>query len=111
MSIKLCDFGIACKIPKTGKMNVLCGSRGYFAPEVMLRKPYDEKVDMFSLGVVCFAVLAGYQPFYGETDREMIKSNLDVDYDFEDEAWEFVSEDGFIFLIFFIYFIYFTKSI
>eukprot|EP01091_Cochliopodium_minus_P017101 TRINITY_DN6606_c0_g1_i1.p1 TRINITY_DN6606_c0_g1~~TRINITY_DN6606_c0_g1_i1.p1 ORF type:complete len:496 (-),score=117.70 TRINITY_DN6606_c0_g1_i1:10-1497(-) len=94
LDIKLCDFGIACKIPTGGKMNVLCGSRGYFAPEVMLRKPYDEKVDMFSLGVVCFAVLAGYQPFYGETDREMIKSNLDVDYDFENEAWEYVSNDA-----------------
>ena len=92
--IKLADFGVACKIPETGKMSVVCGSLGYFAPEVMMKHPYTELVDMFSLGVVCYAVLAGFQPFYGETDREIIKANLEVEYDFENDPWGFVSDQG-----------------
>ena len=40
------------------------GSRGYQAPEILLRQQdYDKKVDVFSMGVVLFILLGGYPPF------------------------------------------------
>lgn len=37
---------------------------GYVAPEVLLRKPHGTPVDMWSLGIILFELLAGYSPFY-----------------------------------------------
>merc|ERR1712154_348012 len=39
------------------------GTRGYQAPEILLRRDYDKKVDIFAMGVVLFILLGGYPPF------------------------------------------------
>jgi len=65
--LKITDFGLS-KIDPTGnstmKMNDWhVGTRGYQAPEILLRRDYDKKVDVFAMGVVLFILLGGYPPF------------------------------------------------
>ena len=39
------------------------GSQPYMAPERVLHHPYDEKVDMFSVGVIFYILLAKCHPY------------------------------------------------
>jgi serine/threonine protein kinase len=57
----LADFGVSVVSP--GRAS--CGSRPYMAPEVVTAGqsgPYDTKSDMWSVGVITYAVLGGYLP-------------------------------------------------
>ena len=53
--IKLIDFGLACFTDNINTFR-LCGTPGYMAPEVLRDKDYDTQVDVFSAGVILFAL-------------------------------------------------------
>lgn len=64
--IKITDFGFSTQyIPnKTSLLKTSCGSYAYTAPEVIKMKPYDgTKTDVWSLGIILFAMLNGRLPF------------------------------------------------
>lgn len=52
-------------------MKNLHGTIYYIAPEVLMEE-YDEKCDIWSLGVILYVMLCGCPPFNGETDFEII---------------------------------------
>jgi len=67
--LKICDFGLSNVInfidgedPKT-LMKTKVGTRGFMAPEMMMRYEYNTAVDIFSAGVVLFNMLTGVCPF------------------------------------------------
>ena len=60
-TIKLADFGLATFVSL--KDDSIVGSPGYIAPEIIAQKPYDEKCDYWSLGVILYLLLAGELPF------------------------------------------------
>lgn len=65
-SIKIIDFGISRKIEERGrKKNMLTptGTPFYRAPEILEGGGYDEKVDMWALGVTMFKIMSGFTPF------------------------------------------------
>ncbi|XP_013206481.1 LOW QUALITY PROTEIN: sperm motility kinase-like, partial [Microtus ochrogaster] len=65
-NVKLCDFGMAIQLAEGQKVEELCGSLLYMAPEMLARKPYDDLVvDMWSLGVVLYVMVTG-QYLYAE---------------------------------------------
>ena len=70
--IKLTDFGIA-RIESTDftKTNVIMGTPGYIAPELYLGQDIDQRVDIFSAGVLFYQLLAGRAPFYGRPEAVM----------------------------------------
>ena len=45
-------------------MNTMCGTISYTAPEILKERPYDRKVDYWSLGVIAFIMFCGYPPFW-----------------------------------------------
>lgn len=59
-NIRLMDFGLSteAEIAKTA-----CGSPAYAPPEMILRKEYTDKVDIWSLGVLLYFVTSGKYPF------------------------------------------------
>jgi maternal embryonic leucine zipper kinase len=64
--LKLIDFGLCAK-PKGGMENLLrtcCGSPAYAAPELICGKSYlGAEADLWSMGVLLYALLCGYLPF------------------------------------------------
>ena len=70
LQVKLIDFGCARQY-KTGEiLKNFCGSLFYIAPEVFFNH-YNEKCDLWSLGVVAFALLTGKFPFDDKDDEKV----------------------------------------
>jgi serine/threonine protein kinase len=67
------------------------------APEIFtagVHGGYGNKVDVFSAGVTLYVMLCGYEPFYGESDAELIAANRAAVVDFPDDEWKGVSADA-----------------
>ena len=64
-NMKIIDFGLAAIFTEGKALNVHCGSPSYAAPEIIDRKSYSgPPVDVWSLGIVTFAMVCGHLPFY-----------------------------------------------
>lgn len=72
--LKLIDFGLSGDI-KPGKLFTrFCGSLAYSAPEILCETPkYDHSVDVWSLGVILYAMLCGRFPFYGRHREDTLR--------------------------------------
>ena len=65
--VKIGDFGCAVKYNQENKIleNDIYGTWGYMAPEKCRYENYDpEKADVFSLGVILFALMYGFSPIF-----------------------------------------------
>lgn len=54
----------------------------YLAPEI-LNADYDERCDIWSLGVILYILLSAAPPFDGENDKEILKSVKTMKYDLD----------------------------
>ena len=68
--LKIIDFGLATKIEFGVSLNSVVGSPYYVSPEVLDGK-YDEKCDVWSIGILCFVLLTGNPPFYSSDRNEL----------------------------------------
>ncbi|XP_038064163.1 CBL-interacting protein kinase 11-like [Patiria miniata] len=67
-NIKLGDFGFAAMCEAGQKLSEFCGSYAYTAPEILAGKEYDgKKADVWSIGVVLYAMLCGRLPYQDES--------------------------------------------
>lgn len=77
--IKLLDFGLCSCVHTSLDSNVsyqmsgYTGSLRYMAPEVALKKPYNEKVDVYSFGVMLWQMASDDLPFDGLTRAEFMQ--------------------------------------
>ncbi|MDY6797120.1 MAG: serine/threonine-protein kinase [Actinomycetota bacterium] len=73
-NIKVADFGIAkmLKVKEMTQTGVIMGTPNYIAPELVKDMEYDHRVDIFSLGVTLYEILAGRRPFDAESDYAII---------------------------------------
>ena len=90
VSAKVGDFGMSTFVGVDGLIRGRCGTPGYVAPEILsagCRAGYGNKVDVFSAGVTLYVMLCGYEPFYGESDKELVEANKQARIDFPESDW------------------------
>ena len=91
--IKLIDWGGARYFSKNKKMSTIKGTPYYIAPEV-LKEVYDEKCDIWSIGVIFYVLLCGYPPFNGDKDIEIMQNVQRGQFFFPEEEWDVISPEA-----------------
>lgn len=70
-NIKILDFGFACRMNhELNEMVGACYTLDYAAPEILSNKKYTESCDLWSLGVILYALLCGEMPFRRHSDKD-----------------------------------------
>ncbi|XP_044135807.1 serine/threonine-protein kinase ULK3 isoform X1 [Bufo gargarizans] len=80
--LKLADFGFAQHMTCQDEPQSLRGSPLYMAPEIVCRKHYDARVDLWSVGVILYEALFGRAPFASRSFSELeekIRSNQSIE--------------------------------
>lgn len=78
------------------KVMQTAGTPHYMAPE-MIQGFYDEKADLFSIGIIFCQLLTGWHPFYVPGDDEQAvrgKITATEPVEFPQETWALVSRDA-----------------
>ncbi|CAD8195397.1 unnamed protein product [Paramecium pentaurelia] len=71
------DLGLAEKVNNEKKqLFTFCGTPGYVAPEILKKEPYDQKVDIYGIGIILYILLTGYNPFQSFIKDEIIQLNM-----------------------------------
>ena len=63
------NFNIDGDVRKT-----FCGTPEYIAPEMLMKKGHDTRVDIWSIGILMFELLSGYSPFVAKTNQELYQN-------------------------------------
>jgi serine/threonine protein kinase len=78
-------------------MTLVLGSPLYMAPELVSNKPYNEKVDVWSLGVITYQLLSGKTPFESRNIKKIDFNIKHKPIKFETkngEFWDDISEEA-----------------
>ncbi len=81
-NIKIVDFGMAALQPAKQFLKTACGSPHYAAPEVIRSEGYSgDKADIWSCGVILYAMIVGTLPFDGTSFDDVIQAVLAGEYE------------------------------
>ena len=78
---KICDFGVSRFMINEEIISEQCGTPAYIAPEIIDENGYSGfTADIWSLGVLLYAMTTGSMPFRANSIEELHKHILDVDF-------------------------------
>lgn len=119
--VKIADFGFAKRVARNNSLSTRCGSPAYMAssdflprgdgicinisahshssfvlqaPELVNYQMYDERVDNWSLGVVVYTILGGFNPFVRDTLHLTLQQIRQSNYNFKEPTWDGISRDA-----------------
>jgi 5'-AMP-activated protein kinase catalytic alpha subunit len=88
-NVKIADFGVSKVVTRGEKMKDQCGTPAYIAPEILRDKGYEGfAVDMWSAGVVLFAMLYGSVPFKASNMQDLHQLIIKAKYTLKDDISE-----------------------
>ncbi|KPA84514.1 putative protein kinase putativeserine/threonine-protein kinase Nek1 [Leptomonas pyrrhocoris] len=81
-AVKLGDFGISTVLRSTmGMANTVCGTPYYFSPELCRNRPYNNKSDIWALGVLLYeCATSGRHPFDGTSMNQLMQRIVKGNY-------------------------------
>ncbi|KAL2830220.1 hypothetical protein BDW59DRAFT_177989 [Aspergillus cavernicola] len=94
-NVKLADFGMAALQPAGHWLNTSCGSPHYAAPEIIYGRKYrGDRADIWSCGIILYALLTGFLPFDGgdlQTTLQLVrKGDYMIPPNVSDEAADLI---------------------
>jgi serine/threonine protein kinase len=92
--IKLADFGFAARVHAPKSLTKQCGTPFFVAPEILMRKSYDQKSDMWSVGCIIYLLLSGNLPFMGRSQKELFRNIVVGRFEFDDDSWTDISDQA-----------------
>ncbi|KAK5987611.1 Cell cycle serine/threonine-protein kinase CDC5/MSD2 [Cladobotryum mycophilum] len=103
MNAKIGDFGLAALLVtgremQTIRRTTLCGTPNYIAPEILEKgkKGHDHMVDIWSLGIIMFAMFTSKPPFQSSTTDEIYRRARERDYEWPnpETSQKYVSQEA-----------------
>ncbi|KAI4602739.1 Cell cycle serine/threonine-protein kinase cdc5/MSD2 [Pestalotiopsis sp. 9143b] len=103
MNAKIGDFGLAALLVtgrdmQTIRRTTLCGTPNYIAPEILEKgkKGHDHMVDIWSLGIIMFAMFTSKPPFQSSTTDEIYRRARNRDYEWPstDGTNKYISQEA-----------------
>ncbi|MEJ2617108.1 MAG: protein kinase, partial [Ignavibacteriaceae bacterium] len=86
-SVKLIDLGFAEKNSleqdKSNSNEYVRGTAEYIAPELLKKEKYDNRVDLYSLGIILYRIVYKKFPFDTNNELKIYKAHLEKDFDFK----------------------------
>ena len=91
--VKIIDFDTATKLSENGTASGVYGTSFYMAPE-LLSASYNEKCDIWSIGIIMYILLTNTLPYSGKSDHQILSSIQKIHIDFDNHHLLSVSENG-----------------
>ncbi|XP_033339552.2 unc-51 like kinase 3 homolog Aduk isoform X2 [Megalopta genalis] len=76
--LKVGDFGFAQYLSNSEQKFAIRGSPLYMAPEILLKRKYDARVDLWSVGVIMYECLFGRAPYSSTSVQELSEKIKDT---------------------------------
>jgi len=86
--VKIIDFGFAKSFKNGQTFKEKLGSPMFIAPEVLSDKPYTEKCDIWSIGVISYYILCGFEPFFSTNQQELYQKIKSASYTYNENFWD-----------------------
>lgn len=68
------------------------------APEIIQEKKYDNRVDVWAIGVITYILMSGKPPFGGKSKEHILSSILANNLSFSNPIWQAISRDAIDFI-------------
>lgn len=74
-NIRIIDFGLSAIVQDDKSLKRTVGSVAYTAPEILSKKPYSKSADIWSAGVLLYALSTSHLPFISHSNSRIISSS------------------------------------